>query len=114
MTDTNKKYGISIQLPENDPMAAAAAQAAVDAKRTDIIIVGFNADTVALEAIQAGTMAATIQQVPYKMGMMTADLADKLIKGQKLKFDDEKNREIYVPVNLITSANVGEALAAIK
>lgn len=99
---------------ENDPMAAAAAQAAVDAGRTDIMVVGFNADKVALEAIQAGTMAATIQQVPYKMGMMTADLADKLIKGQALKFDDEKNREIYVPVNLITSKNVGEALAAIK
>ncbi|HVP60378.1 MAG TPA: substrate-binding domain-containing protein, partial [Myxococcaceae bacterium] len=39
---------------ENDPMAAAAAQAAADAKRKDIQVIGFNADQVALEAIQAG------------------------------------------------------------
>ena len=99
---------------ENDPMAAAAAQAAYDAKRSDIIIVGFNADQVALEAIQAGTMAATVQQVPYEMGKMTADLADKLLKGEALTFDDAANREIYVPVNLITKDNVDDALAAIK
>lgn len=99
---------------ENDPMGAAAAQAAFDAKRSDILIVGFNADQVALDAIKAGTMAGTIQQLPYEMGKMTATLADKLIKGEKLKFDDEAKREIYVAVKLITKENVQEALDALK
>jgi len=105
---------VQVVFCENDPMAAAAAQAAVDAKRTDIMIIGFNADEIALKAIEAGTMVATVQQVPYEMGKMTAKLADQLIKGKKLKFDDKDKREIYVPVKLITKANVAEALAALK
>ncbi|MCX7037962.1 MAG: substrate-binding domain-containing protein [Spirochaetes bacterium] len=99
---------------ENDPMAAAAAQACADAKRKDIMVIGFNADQVALEAIKAGTMAATVQQLPYDMGKKTAVLADQLIKGQKLTFDDEAKKEIYVAVKLITKDNVEEALAALK
>lgn len=91
---------------ENDPMAAAAAQAAVDAGRDDILIIGFNGDGVALDAIKAGTMAATVQQVPYEMGKMTVVLADKAIKGEALDYDDAASREIYVPVNLITKENV--------
>jgi ribose transport system substrate-binding protein len=99
---------------ENDPMAAAAAQAVADAKRKDIMVIGFNADQVALEAIKAGTMAATVQQLPYDMGKKTAVLAVMLIKGQKLTFDDAAKKEIYVPVKLITKDNVEEALAALK
>jgi len=93
---------------ENDPMGAAAAQAAVDAGRDDILIIGFNGDGVALDAIKAGTMAATVQQVPYEMGKMTVVLADKAIKGEALDFDNAADREIYVPVNLITAANVDQ------
>lgn len=105
---------VQVVFCENDPMAAAAAQAAVDAKRSDIMVIGFNADEIALKAIEAGTMVATVQQVPYEMGKMTAKLADQLIKGKKVKFDDKEKREIYVPVKLITKANVAEALAALK
>ena len=99
---------------ENDPMAAAAAQAAADAKRKDILVIGFNADQVALEAIQAGTMVATVQQLPAEMGKLTAKVADQLVKKQPVKFDDATKREIYVPVKLITKANVAEALEALK
>ena len=99
---------------ENDPMAAAAAQAVADAKRKDIMVIGFNADQVALEAIQAGTMVATVQQLPFEMGKLTAKLADQMIKGQKVKFDDASKREIYVPVKLITKDNVAEALQGLK
>lgn len=93
---------------ENDPMAAAAAQAAVDAGRSDILIIGFNGDGVALDAIRAGTMVATVQQVPYEMGKMTVVLADKAIKGEALEYDDAASREIYVPVNLITTDNIDQ------
>jgi ribose transport system substrate-binding protein len=99
---------------ENDPMAAAAAQAVADAKRKNIMVIGFNADKVALDAIKAGTMVATVQQLPYDMGKKTAVLADQLIKGQKLTFDDNDKKEIYVSVKLITKDNVEEALAALK
>ncbi|MGL1892268.1 MAG: substrate-binding domain-containing protein [Spirochaetaceae bacterium] len=98
--------GIQAVFAENDPMAAAAAQAAVDAGRNDIMIIGFNGDGVAMDAIKAGTMAATVQQIPYEMGKMTVLLADKAIKGLALDYDNKADREIYVPVNLITADNV--------
>ena len=105
---------VQVVFCENDPMGAAAAQAAVDAGRKDILIIGFNADEIALKAIKQGTMAATIQQFPYKMGELSAKIADQLIKKQKVKFDNAKAREIYAPVKLITEDNVEEALAEIK
>jgi ribose transport system substrate-binding protein len=97
----------------NDPMAVGAAQAIADAGKSgskDIFVIGFNADEIALKAIKAGTMAATVQQVPYDMGKMTVDLATKLLNGEKLKYDNDKDREIYVPVNLITAENVDTLL----
>ena len=93
----------------NDPMAVGAAQAIKDAGKSgskDIFVVGYNGDTIALEAIKAGDMAGTVQQVPYEMGKMTVDLALKLVAGQKLTFDNAENREIYVPVKLLTPADV--------
>jgi len=93
----------------NDPMAVGAAQAINDSGMsgaTDIFVVGFNADEIALEAIKAGDMAATIQQVPFEMGKMTVALATKLMAGESLTFDNEAEREIFVPVNLITPENV--------
>ncbi len=97
----------------NDPMAVGAAQAIADSGKsgsTDIFVIGFNADEIALKAIKAGQMVATVQQVPYEMGKMTVDLATKLMNGEKLTFDNDQNREIYVPVNLITADNVDTLL----
>ena len=90
----------------NDPMAVGAAQAVADSGKNgvkDVYIVGFNADEIALQAIKAGQMGATIQQVPREMGKRTVDLATKLMKGEKLQYSSTDNREIYVPVNLITA-----------
>jgi ribose transport system substrate-binding protein len=90
-------------------MAVGAAQAIKDSGMsgaTDIFVVGFNADEIALEAIKAGDMAATIQQVPYDMGKMTVELATQLMAGESLTYDNADEREIFVPVNLITPDNV--------
>jgi ribose transport system substrate-binding protein len=97
----------------NDPMAVGAAQAVADAGMsgsTDVYVIGFNADEIALEAIKAGTMAGTIQQVPYEMGKMTVGLATKLVMGETLQYDNDDEREIFVPVNLITLDNVDTLL----
>jgi ribose transport system substrate-binding protein len=97
----------------NDPMAVGAAQAIADAGKsgvTDIPVVGFNADEIALKAIKEGSMAATVQQIPYDMGKMTVELATKLMNGEKLAYDNDAEREIYVPVKLITPENVDTLL----
>ncbi len=97
---------------ENDPMAVGAVEAIRDAGKSpidDILVVGFNGDPEALEAIKAGYMAATIQQVPYEMGVKCVELVDKLLKGEELEYTDPELREITVPVRLITSENIDEA-----
>jgi len=91
---------------ENDPMAVGAANACKDAGRDDIIIIGFNNDPEAQEAIKNGLMAGTVAQFPEDMGRLTAELADKLIKGEPLTFDNEAAREIYAPVKMITPADL--------
>jgi ribose transport system substrate-binding protein len=97
----------------NDPMGVGAAQAVADSGKSgvkDVVVIGFNADEIALKAIKDGTMAATIQQIPYDMGKMTVELATKLMNKEKLKYDKEAEREIYVPVKLITPDNVDTLL----
>jgi len=94
----------------NDPMAVGAAQAVADSGKNgvkDVYVVGFNGDEIALQAIKAGQMGATIQQVPEEMGKMTVELATKLMDGEKLQYNNAEKREIYVPVKLITAADLG-------
>lgn len=94
----------------NDPMAVGAAQAVADSGKSgvkDVYVVGFNGDEIALQAIKAGQMGATIQQVPEEMGKMTVQLATKLMDGEKLEYNNAEKREIYVPVKLITAADLG-------
>ena len=86
----------------NDPMAGGAANALEELGRTDIILTGFNGDQVALDAMKKGTMAATVAQDPAGMGKLTAQLADKLIKGEELKYDNPDEREMFAEVKLIT------------
>lgn len=97
----------------NDPMATAAARACFESGRKDILVIGFNGDIIALNAIKEGKMIATIQQFPYAMGETAADLVDMLIKGQNIEFDIPENKQILIPVKLIDKNNVDEAYAAL-
>lgn len=91
---------------ENDPMAVGAVSAIVETRRSDILVVGFNGDQIARDSIKAGNMKATVVQDPYSMGQITAQLADKLIRNIPITFDDAVNREIFVPVRMLTSADL--------
>ncbi len=41
---------------------------------------------------------------------MTVDLASKLMKSEELEYSNPANREVYVPVKLITAADVSALL----
>lgn len=93
----------------NDPMAVAAANAITDAGRDpvdDVTVIGFNADPEAIEAISAGNLAATVAQFPAEMGRLSVELADQLIRGEELEFDNPDEREVYAEVELVTPENV--------
>lgn len=80
----------------NDNMAAGAMQACQQNGRADVVIVGFDAEQIALDAVADGTMAATIQQQPGLMGEMGVENALKYLSGEAI------DANIGVPVALIT------------
>ena len=80
----------------NDNMAIGAVQAAQQAGRSDIFIIGFDAEQVALDAIEEGTMYGTIQQQPALMGELGVETALKFLTGEAVE------PFIGAPVALIT------------
>ena len=102
----NEHPDLAAVFAENDLMAVGAANAIIEAGRKDVLVVGFNGDKIARDAIAAGLMQATVAQDPAEMGRITVKLADRLIHGQEIVFDDPAKREIYIPVQLVTIDNI--------
>jgi ribose transport system substrate-binding protein len=80
----------------NDVMALGVVEACQQAGRSDIIIVGFDADKDAITAIQDGTMMATVQQLPDQMGIIGVQTAVDYLAGKTVE------PKIGVQVALIT------------
>ena len=88
---------------QNDEMALGAVEAAREAGiLQDLVIVGFDAVPDALEAIEAGDMAATIAQQPDLMGSEAVEAAAALVE------DEEVEAERLIEVKLVTADNVSE------
>ena len=96
---------------ENDPMAAAARRRP---RRRESARISWSSASTPIRSrwrpSRREPWSRRCSRCPYEMGKLTAKLADQLIKGEKLNFDDAAKREIYVPVKLVTKANVEEAL----
>ena len=65
----------------NDEMALGALEA-VKASGRDIIVVGFDATDDAVEAVEAGELAATVAQQPKLIGELGIETALKVLKGE--------------------------------
>lgn len=82
---------------QNDEMALGAIEAIRAAGRqNEIIVVGFDADPGAKQAVKEGKMAATIEGSPYKLGVMGIQAAVDCLAGKKLP------KQILIPLDLIT------------
>ena len=68
----------------NDTMAMGAMEAAYAAGREDIIIIGFDADDDAVQAVKDGKLAATVAQQPDLMGGRGVELAHDYLNGMTL------------------------------
>ena len=75
----------------NDEMALGALEA-IKASGRDIIVVGFDATADAKAAVEEGTMAATVEQLPKMIGSLGVETAMKVIGGETV--------EKTIPVNL--------------
>ncbi len=104
MEDLLTKYPgeIDAVLAMNDDMAMGCMQACDNAGVTDITIVGFNADSAAVDLVEEGRLAATIAQQPYLMGYQSIEQAFKAINGETVEEEQD------VPAELVTIDNVAE------
>lgn len=75
----------------NDEMALGAIEA-IKAAKKDIIVVGFDATDDAKAAVEKGEMAATVEQLPKKIGALGVETAVKILNNEKV--------ESMIPVDL--------------
>lgn len=81
---------------ENDEMALGAIRAIQTAGRNDILVVGFDGTNDGIKSVERGKMAATVAQQPEKIGAIGIEVADKVIKGEKV------DNNVPVELKLIT------------
>jgi len=79
----------------NDMMALGAVEAIAAAGRTGSIrVFGFDAVDDARQAIEAGTIAASVAQFPAEMGRLAVESAVSLLKGESVPPDQRVRIEL--------------------
>lgn len=86
---------------QNDEMALGAIEALGD-RASDVPVVGFDGTPDGLEAVQQGTMHATIAQQPEKLGKRSVELAIQAARGEQIP------GEVKIPVQAVTQDNIDE------
>lgn len=69
---------------QNDEMALGASEA-IKASGKDIVLVGFDGNEDAINAVKEGSMTATVAQKPKEMGKIALETAVKYLKGEKVE-----------------------------
>lgn len=70
---------------QNDEMALGALRALQTAGKSDVMVVGFDGTPDGEKAVNDGKLAATIAQLPDQIGAKGVDIADKVLKGEKVQ-----------------------------
>jgi ribose transport system substrate-binding protein len=86
----------------SDLMALGAVEAIASNNRQGIIVVGFDAHSEAVAAVERGLMQATVAQSPAEIGRLAVQNAYKLLNGETIP------EEITVEIKLITKDSLAE------
>ena len=99
--------GLSGFFAANDLMALGIADSVGAAGRTgQVKIIGLDGIAEALDAVQAGSLSATVSQYPYVMGQMAVEACAAAARGATLP------ARVDAPIALLTKDNVARAIAA--
>jgi ribose transport system substrate-binding protein len=94
--------GITFVFASNDNMGLGAYRAIKEAGRDDIQVMGYDAISAALTAVEEGKMVATVAQFPAEMGIEGVKAAIEMANGESVP-------EItFTKTEVIDSSNVGE------
>lgn len=99
---TNYGDDLAVVFAENDLMALGAAQAIDEAgKKGQIMVIGFDGDPAAIEAIKNGLMQGTIAQQSFEIGELGVEVANIILTGGIVPYDDRISKELFVEVYLV-------------
>lgn len=82
----------------NDEMALGAIEA-INSSGKDVMVIGFDGNDDALNAIKSGDMEATVAQQPELIGKLAVDAARDVLQGKKVE------EIIAAPLKLVTKDN---------
>ena len=89
----------------NDTMAMGAMAALKAAKKTDVIVVGFDGSNDVRDSIKAGEIKATVLQPAYQIAQLAVEQADKYIKT-KSTGEEEKQLKDCILINKDNAAKL--------
>lgn len=92
LTEHPKVSGV---FAENDEMALGAVDALGSRAGESVQVIGFDGTPEALEAVDDGRLAATVEQAPVDMGRLAVRNALRLVNGESV------DRKIEVPVRVV-------------
>jgi inositol transport system substrate-binding protein len=94
---------INAVISQNDEMALGAYKAIEAAGKQDkIIVIGIDAISDALKAVNEGKLCATVFQNARGQGALAIDVAVKILNGEKVEHLN------YIPFQLATKENLGD------
>lgn len=99
--------GIKAVFVTSEDMALGALRA-VQSKKRNVMVVGFDGTSEGLNSIKSGGLVAEVAQDPYKIGYLAVDSAVKALHGKSV------DKRIDSGANVITKENVVESLSKIK
>ncbi len=89
---------IQVVFAHNDEMALGASKA-IQSAGLNTMVIGFDGNDDAKNAIEAGTMKATIAQQPDEIGALGVELAAKIYNGEKIDKNIAADLKVYTNQN---------------
>jgi len=87
---------------ENGLMTLGAAKAIDEVgQKRKIMLIGFDADPSVMEGIENGSIQGTIAQQPFRMGELGVEVANAVLAGLPVYYDNQNEKIILMEVFLI-------------
>lgn len=99
------KDDLAVVFCENGTMTLGAARAIDEVgKKGVIMLVGFDSGPSIIEGIKNGSIQGTIGQQPFKMGQIGVEIANSILLGMPVTFDDWSKKLILMEVFLVNES----------
>ncbi|HKM04773.1 MAG TPA: substrate-binding domain-containing protein [Lachnospiraceae bacterium] len=93
---------LAVVFCENGTMTLGAARAIGEAgKKGIIMLIGFDSGPSIIEGIKNGSIQGTIAQEPFKMGEIGVEIANSIVQGKSVTYDNYGDKLILMEVYLV-------------